>query len=181
MTNLDSILKSRDITLPKKVRLVQAMVFPVVMYGCKSWTIRKVECPRIDAFEPWCWRRLLRVLWTARIQPVHPKWIQSWLFIGRTDAEAETPILMATWCKELTHLKIPWFWERLKAGGDVDSRGWDGWMASPTWWTWIWASSGSWWYMGKPCVLQSMGSQRFGHDWRDLAHMTIEVLISGCH
>ena len=91
MTNLDSILKSRDMTLPTKVRLVKAMVFPVVMYGCESWTIKKAEHQRIDAFELWCWRRLLRVPW--EIQPVHPKGDQSWVFIGRTDAEAETPIL----------------------------------------------------------------------------------------
>ena len=94
MTNLDSILKSRDITLPTKIRLVKAMVFPVVMYGCKSWTVKKIECRRIDAFELWCWRRLLRVPWTARrSQPVHPKGDQSWVFIGRTDAKAETRIL----------------------------------------------------------------------------------------
>ena len=93
MTNLDSILKSRDITLPTKVRLVKAMVFPVVMYGCESWIIKKAECRRIDAFELWCWRRLLRVLDYKEIQPVHPKGDQSWMFIGRTDVEAETPIL----------------------------------------------------------------------------------------
>ena len=94
MTNLDSILKSRDLTLPTKVRLVKAMIFPVVMYGCESWTVKKAECQRIDAFELWCWRRLLRVPWTARRsnQPVHPKGDQSWVFIGRTDVEAETPI-----------------------------------------------------------------------------------------
>ena len=92
MTNLESILKSRDITLPTKVCLVKAMIFPVVMYGCESWTIKKAECQRIDASELWCWRRLLRVPW---IQPVHPKGDQFWkdLFIGRTDVEAETPIL----------------------------------------------------------------------------------------
>ena len=94
MTNLDSILKSRNITLPTKVHLLKAIVFPVVMYGCESWTIKKAECLRIDAFELWCWRRLLRVPWTARrLQPVHPKGDQSWVFIGRTDVEAETPIL----------------------------------------------------------------------------------------
>ena len=90
MTNLDSILKSRDITLPTKVHLVKAMVFPVVMYGCESWTIKKAEHQRIDAFYLWCWRRLLRV--PSEIQPVHPK-DQSWVFIGRTDAETETPML----------------------------------------------------------------------------------------
>ena len=93
MTNLDNILKSRDITLPTKVRLVKAMVFPVVMYGCESWTVKKAKRQRIDAFELWCWRRLLRVPWTARRSTVHPKGDQSWVFIGRTDAEAETPIL----------------------------------------------------------------------------------------
>ena len=93
MTKLDSILKSRDITLPTKVCLVKAMVFPVVMYGCESRTVKKAECRRIDAFELWCWRIRLRVPWTAEIQLVHPKGDQSWVLIGRTDAEAETPIL----------------------------------------------------------------------------------------
>ena len=92
ITNLDSILKSRDITLPTKVHLVKAMVFPVVMYGCESWTIKKAECQRIDAFELRCWRRLLRVpLDCKEIQPVHPKGDQSWVFTGGTDVEAETP------------------------------------------------------------------------------------------
>ena len=114
MTKLDSILKCRDVTLPTKIHLVKAMVFPVVMYGCESWTVKKAECRRTDCFELWCWRRLLRVPWTARmdwldllavqgtlespldckeVQPVHPKGNQSWVFIGRTDVEAETPIV----------------------------------------------------------------------------------------
>ena len=102
MTNLDSIFKSRDITFPTKVCLVKAMVFPVVMYGCESWTVKKAEHRRIDAFELCCWRRLLRVPWTARrsnqstlkeIQPVHSKGDQPWVFFGRTDANAETPVL----------------------------------------------------------------------------------------
>ena len=94
MTNLDSICKSRDITLPTKVRLVKAMVFPVVMYGCESWTIKKAECRRIDAFELWCWRRLFESpLDCKEIQPVHPKGDESWVFTGRTDVGAETPIL----------------------------------------------------------------------------------------
>ena len=92
MTNLDSALKSRDITLLTKVRLVKAMVSPVVMYGCESWTVEKAERRRIDAFEVWCWKRLLRVF-CKEIQPVHPKGDQSWMFIGRTDAKAETPVL----------------------------------------------------------------------------------------
>ena len=93
MTNLDSILKSRDITLSAKVHLVKAMVFPVVMYGCESWAIKRAGHRRIDAFELWCWRRLLSPLDCKEIQPVHPKGDQSWAFIGRTDAETETPIL----------------------------------------------------------------------------------------
>ena len=96
MTNLNSMFKSRDITLPTKVHLVKAMVFPVVMYGCESWTVKKAEHQRTDAFELWCWRRLLRVPWTAillEIQPVHSKGDQSWVFIGRNDAKAETPVL----------------------------------------------------------------------------------------
>ena len=98
MTNLYSIFKSRDITLPTKIRLVKAMVFPVVMYGYESWTVKKAERQRIDVFELWCWRRLLRVPWTTRksnqsILKDYPKGDQSWVFIGRTDAEAETPIL----------------------------------------------------------------------------------------
>ena len=94
MTNLKSILKSRDITLPTKVRLVKAMVFPAVMYGCESWTVKKAERRRIDAFELWCWRRLLRVPWTCKeIQPVHSEGDQPWDFFGRNDAKAETLVL----------------------------------------------------------------------------------------
>ena len=126
MTNLNSIFKIRDSTLPTKVHLVKAMVFPVVMYGCECWTVKKAEHWRIDAFELWCWRKLLRVPWTSRrsnqsilkeISPgVHWKdWCWSW--------NCNT---LATWCKELTHLKRPWCWERLRAGGEGDNRGWDG-------------------------------------------------------
>ena len=94
ITNLDSIFKSRDITLPMKVCLVKAMVFPVVMYGCESWTVKKAEQGRTDALELWCWRTLLRVPWTARrAKPVHSEGDQSWVFFGRTDAKAETPVL----------------------------------------------------------------------------------------
>ena len=115
MTNLDRILKSRDITLPTKVCLVKAMVFPVVMYGCKSWAIKKAECWRIDAFELWYWRRPLRVC--KDIQPVHPKGNQSWVFIGRTDAEAETPIIWPPEAMSWLFWKDPdagkdWRWER---------------------------------------------------------------------
>ena len=94
VTNLDRILKSRDITLPTKVHLVKAMVFSVVLYGCESWTVMEAECQRVDAFELWCWRRLLESpLDCKEIQPVYPEGDQSWVFIGRTDAEPETPVL----------------------------------------------------------------------------------------
>ena len=165
MTNLDSILKSKDLILPAKVHLVKAMVYPLVMYGCESWTIKKAEHRRIDAFELWCWRRLLRVPWTARRSNqsilkevslnIHWKdWCWSW-----------SSNTLATWCKDMIHWKRPWYWEGLKAGGEGDDRGWDGWMASPTQWTWIWASSRSWWWTGKLGMLQSMGPQRVRHDW----------------
>ena len=100
MTNLDCIFKSRDITLPTKVRLVKAMVFPVVMYGCESWTVKKAECRKFDAFELWCLEKTLESpLDCKEIQPVHPKGDQSWVFTGRTDAEAETPILWPPYVK----------------------------------------------------------------------------------
>ena len=169
MTNLDSILKSRDITLPTKVCLVKAMVFPGVMYGCESWTIKKAECWRNDAFELWCWQRLLRVPWTSRrsnqsiLKEISPLYSLEGLMLKLMLKPLANPL--ATWCEELTHLKRPWCWKRLKAGGEGDDRGWDGWMAPPTLWTWVWVSSGSWWWTGKPSVLQSLGLQGVGHDW----------------
>ena len=104
------------------------------------------------------------------IQPVHPKGDQSWVFIGTTDVKAENSNTLATWCEELTHLKRPWCLERLKVGGEGDDRGWDSWMASPTQWTWVWVNSGSWWWTGRPEVLQSMGSQNVGRlsNWTEL-------------
>jgi len=111
------------------------------------------------------------------IRSVHPKGDQSWILIGSTDAETETPIFwpldtkswntnsLTTWYKELTHWERPWCWERLKAGGEGDDRGWDGWMASLTQQTWVWVNSGSWWWTGRPGMLWSMGSQRVRHDW----------------
>ena len=122
MTNLESILKSRDITLPTKIRLVKAMVFPVVMYGCESWAVKKTELWRIDAFELWCWRKLSRVPWTARrSQPVHPKGNQSWVFTGRTDVEAETPIF---WPPEVKSWLI---WKDLMLG-KIEGRRRRGWQ-----------------------------------------------------
>ena len=137
MTYLNSLLKIKDVTLPTKVRLFKAMVFPVVMYGCESWNVKKAERWRIDAFELWCWRRLKSPLDCKEIQPVHPKGNQSWMFIGRTDVEAETPNTLATWCEELTHWKRPWCWERLKAGGEGYDKAWVGWMASTVQWIWV--------------------------------------------
>ena len=98
------------------------------------------------------------------VQPVYPKGDQSWVFIGRTDAEAETPILWQTSCEELTLWKRPWCWERLGTGGEGSDRGWDGWMASPTWWTLVWVNFRSWWWTGRPGMLWFMGSQRVEHD-----------------
>ena len=128
VTNLDSILKSRDIILPTKVHLVKAMVFPVVMYKCESWTAEKVEHQRIDAFKLWCWRRLEIPSDCKEIKPVSPQGNQPWIFI-RTDTEAETPILLATWCEQPTHCKRPWCWEGLRAWGGGGNREWDGWIA----------------------------------------------------
>ena len=133
MTYLDSILKSRDITLPTKVCLVKAMVFPIGMYGCESWIIKIVKCRRIDAFGLWCWRRLLTVPWTAK-RWTCPSYRKSVLTIHWKDrCWSWNSNILAIWCKELTHWKIPWFWERLGAG-EGDDRGWDGWMASPFNW-----------------------------------------------
>ena len=163
MTNLDSIFKSRDITLPTKVRLVKAVVFPVVMYGCESWTVKKAEHQIIDAFELWCWRRLLRVPWTARrcnqsiLKEISPGCSLEGMMLklklqyfghlmGRVDSLEKTLMLG-------------------EAGRKGDDRGWDGWMASLTQWTWVWVNSGSWWWTGRPGVLRFMGSQRVGHDW----------------
>ena len=154
----------RDITLPTKVHLVKAMVFPVIMYGCESCTIKKAECRRIDAFELWCWRRLLRVPWTARRsnQSILREINQSWIFIGKTDAKAETPILWPLDAKDWLIWKDAgkdWTWEE-KGSTEDEMVGWHHQLQ----WTWVWVNSGSWW-SGKPGVLQSMGSQRVGHDW----------------
>ena len=113
----------------------------------------------------------------TEIKLVNPKGNQSWIFIGRTWCWRWNSNILVTWCEELTHLKRPWYWERLMVGREGDDRGWDGWVASPTWWTWIWAISRSWWWTGKPGVLQSMRLQRVGHDcptelnWSDVVSL----------
>ena len=153
MTNLDSIFKSRDITLPTKVHLVKAMVFPMVwMWELdyeESWVLKN-----------WCFwtvvleKTLESPLDFQEIQPIHSKGDQFWVFFGRSNSNT-----LATSCEELTHWKRLWCWEGLGAGGKGDDRGWDAWMASPTRWTCVWVNSGSWWWTGRPGVLQFMGSQ----------------------
>ena len=151
-------------TLPIKIRTVKAVVFPVVMYGCESWTIKKAERQRIGAFKLWCWRRLLKILWTERrsnqsiLREINPEYLLEGLMLKLKLQ------YFVIWCEQLTHWKIPWCWERLRAE-EESVRGWDGWMASPMQWTWTWANFGRWWGTGRPGVLQSMGSQRVGHNW----------------
>ena len=168
VTSLDNTLKSRDITLPTKVCRVKVTIFPGVMYGCESWTIKKAERWRIYGFELWCWRRLLRVPRRAGrsnqpiLKEINPEYSLEGLMLKLQ--------YFGYWCEEPTHWKRPWCWERLKAGREGDSREEDGWMASPTQWTWVWASSESWWWTGKPSMLLSMGSQSWTQlsDWTEM-------------
>ena len=171
-SNLDSILKSRDIPLPTKVHPVKAMFFPIIMYGYENWAIKKAEHQRIDAFELWCWRRLLRVPWTVRrsnqsiLKETIPgcsleglmlklKFHYFGYLMRRTDSLEKTLML-----------------GKIKGRGEGDDRGLDGWMESLTWWTWVWASYRSWWWTGKPVMLQSVGSQRIGHNWETEVNWT---------
>ena len=162
MTNLNSILKSRDITLPAKVHLDKAMVFTGVMYECESWIIKKAKCKRIDTFELRCWRRLLRVPWIVRrsnqsiLKDISPEYSLEGLMLKlklqyfghlmwRTDSFEKTLML-----------------------GKIEGRkrrGWHGWMQSPTQCIWVWVNSESWWWTGRPGVLRSMESRRVRHDW----------------
>ena len=148
-----------------KVHIVKAMVFPVVMYGYESWTIKKTGHQRIDAFELWCWISLLRVPWTARrsnqsiLKEISPGCsleglmsklkLQYFGHLMQRDDSFEKTLML----------------ERLRAGGEGNDGGWDGWIVSLTQWTWVWLDSGSWWWTGRPGMLQFMGSQRVGHDW----------------
>ena len=169
MTNLDSILRSRDITLPTKFRLVKAVVFPVGHVWMWQLDYKESWAPK-----NWCFwtvvleKTLESPLDCKEIQPVHPQGNQSWIFIGRTDAEAETPVLWPPDAKNWLIGKDPaagkdWRW---KEKGITEDEPWgDGWIVSPTRWTWVWIGSRSWWWTGKPGVLQSMGLQRVGHDW----------------
>ena len=166
MTNLDSIFKSRDITLPTKVHLVKAMVFPLlVMYRYESRTIKKAENWRIDAFELWCWRRLLRVPWTARrsnqsiLKEISPEYSLEGLILKLKLQYFGHLMWRADSFEKILML------EKIEGWGKGDDRGWDGWMASLTQWIWIWISSRSWWWTGRPGMLQPTGSQIVGHDW----------------
>jgi len=165
MTNLDSILKSRAITLPTNVRLVKAMVFPVVMYGCESWTVKKAEHWKIDAFELWCWRRLLRVPWTARrsnqsvLKEISPGCSLEGMML-KLKLQYFGHLMRRVDSMEKT-LMLGGIGGRRK-GGD---RGRDDWMASPSRWTWVWVNFGRWWWTGRPGMVWFMGSQRVGHDW----------------
>ena len=145
----------------------QSYVFLVAMHGCDSWTIKKAEHWRIDAFELWCWRRLLRVTWTASrsnqsiLKEISPECSLERLML-KLKLQYFGHLMRRTDSLEKTLMLRPW--ERLKAG-EGDDRGWDGWMALLPQWTWVWVNSGSWWWTGKPGVLQSVGSQRVRQDW----------------
>ena len=144
------------------------------MYGCESWIIKKAEHQRIDAFELWCWR-LLRISWTARrsnqsiLKGISPEYSLEGLMLKLS--------ILSTCCEELTHLKRPWCWERLKAGGEGDNRGWDGLMKSPTQWTLVWVNSGRGWWTGRPVVLQSMDLQRGRHNWATELNWTWKTVL----
>ena len=145
-----------------KVHKVKVMIFPVVIYGCESWTIKKAEHRIISAFELWCWRRLLRVPWTARrsnqsiLKEISPEYSLEGLMLK---------LKLQYFGHLMRRTDSSWCWERLKVGREGDSRGWNGWMASPTQWTWVWVNSGTWWWIGRPGLLQSMGLQGVRHDW----------------
>ena len=185
MTNLVSILKSRDITLPTKVRLVKAMVFPVVMYGCESWTIKRrlstAELMLLNCGvgeDSWESLGLARRSNQSILKEISPGCSLEGLMLKRNSNT------LATWCEELTHLKRLWCWETLKAGGcweglgaggEAEDRGWEGWMASLTQWTWVWVDSGSWWWTGRPGVLWFMGCKE--SDMTERLNWT-ELLVS---
>ena len=144
----------------------------------------ELDHKEIQAPKNWCiWTVVLEK--TLEIKPVSPKGNQPWIFLGRTDAKAKAPILWPPDAKsrligkDPTHWKRPWCWERLMAGGEGDNRGWDGWMASPTQRIWVWVGSRRWWRTGKPGMLQSMGSQRIGHNWVTGQQLTDHAQIPG--
>ena len=168
-------------TLPTKVHLVKVMIFPVVMYGCESRTIKKAEHQRIGAFELWCWRRLLRVSWTwsrsnqSILKEINHEYSLEGLML-KLKLQYFSHLI-----EELTHWKRPWCWERLTAGGEGGNRGQDCWVASLTQWTWVWASSRSRWWARKPGLLQSMGlqSQTRLSNWPELSNTYPTWVVSG--
>ena len=153
MTNLDSVLKSRDSILPTKVCIVKSLFFSVDMYRCKSWTMKKAECWRTDAFKLWHWTRLLRVSWTAwrsnqsTLKEINPEYSLEGLML-KLKPQYYGHLIQRANSMEKTRC-----WERLKAGGGGSDRGWNGRMASLTQWTWVWASSGCWRWTGEPGML----------------------------
>ena len=160
MTNLDSILKSRDITLPTKVPLVKAMVFPVRVGLWRKLSAKELMLLNCGVGEE-SWESL-----GLQGDPISPSWRRSVLGAHWEDwCWSWNSSTLATSCEELTCWKRPWCWEGLGAGGEGDDRGWDGWMASPTQWAWVWINSRSLWWTGRPGVLRFMGLQRVGHDW----------------
>ena len=149
------------------------LVFPVVMYGCERWTIKKAKPKELMPLKHGFGNTLESPLGCKAIQPVHPKGTQSWIFIKGTDTEAETPILWPPDVKNWLIGKKPWCWERLNVGGERDDRGWDGWMASLTQWTWVLVNSGSWWWTGRPVIAAVHGVTKSRiqlSDWTELTH-----------
>ena len=162
-------IKKQKLLFSNKVHVLKAMVFLVVMYGCESWSIKKAECWRIDAFKLRCWRRLFRVPWTARssnqsiLKEISPEYSLEGLML-KLKLQYFGP-----WCEELTHLKIPWCWERAEG----DNREWDGWMASLTQWTWVWVNSGSWlWTGGLVCCHPLCQKESDMTDWLNWTELT---------
>ena len=179
MTNLESVLKSRDITLLKKFHS-QSYSF----FSCESWTIRKAEHQRIDAFELWCWRRLLRVPWTARrsnqsiLKEISPDYSLQGLML-----KLKLQYLGYLMCRT-DSLEKPWCWDDWVQEKKGTTEGWNGWMALPTWWTWVWASSWIWWSTRKASVLQSIGLQRVGHNWvteLNWTKLSVSMNLRRCH
>ena len=164
MTSLDSILKSRHY-FANKGPSSQCYGFSSVMYGCERWTVKKAEHRKTDAFELWYWRRLLRVPRTA--------WRPNQSILKEISPGCSLEGMMLKQklqyfghlMRRVDSLERPWCWEGLGAGGEGDDRGWDGWMASSTWWKWVWVNSGSWWWTWRPGALRFTGSQRIRHDW----------------
>ena len=154
------------------------MVFPVVMYGCESWMVKKAEHWRVDAFELWCWRRFLRVPWTARrsnqsiLKEISPGCSLEGLMLKLKFQYFGHPM----W--RVDSLEKTLMLGGIGAGGEGDDREWDGWMASPTRWMWVWVNSGNWWLTGRPGVLHFMGSQGVGHNWATELNWAYSFLVS---